>query len=39
VLRGGSWVNDPWLMRVPFRNNFAPDYRGNNLGFRLALSQ
>ena len=36
VLRGGSWVNGPWLLRSAYRDRFVPDGRGNDLGFRVA---
>ena len=39
VHRGGSWFNSGWCCRVACRNNYSPDYRGGDLGFRLALSQ
>ncbi len=35
--RGGSWYGSPWDCRVARRTDFAPDNRGNGLGFRLAL--
>ncbi|GHU77039.1 hypothetical protein FACS189414_3790 [Bacteroidia bacterium] len=38
VNRGGSWNNSTRNVRVPNRNNNAPDNRNNNLGFRLASS-
>ncbi|EXJ09060.1 MULTISPECIES: bifunctional serine/threonine-protein kinase/formylglycine-generating enzyme family protein [Nitrincola] len=36
VLRGGSWFNGPWSLRVSnrYRNNVA---YGNNVGFRVVL--
>ena len=36
VNRGGSWNNTPANARVANRNNWQPDNRNNNLGFRLA---
>lgn len=36
VLRGGSWLNGPQLLRSAFRNWNQPDVRYYNLGFRLA---
>ena len=36
--RGGSWLNTPQNCRAANRNNWQPDNRNNNLGFRLALS-
>ena len=38
VFRGGSWGNGPRNCRVSYRINFAPTFRGNDLGFRLGLS-
>ena len=38
VLRGGRWVSSPQGCRVSCRLNYAPAYRLNNVGFRLALS-
>jgi sulfatase modifying factor 1 len=37
VYRGGSWVDYGWIMRSANRNRSTPDYRSNNLGFRLSL--
>jgi formylglycine-generating enzyme required for sulfatase activity len=36
VLRGGSWVNDPWRLRSAGRFIYGPAYRLGNAGFRLA---
>jgi len=37
VIRGGgSWLNNAKKCRIPWRNRFAPDVKGNILGFRLA---
>jgi len=36
VIRGGSWVNDPALVRCANRSYYTPDYRYSYLGFRLA---
>ena len=36
VLRGGSWVNDPALVRVSYRDGFVPAYRSNFIGYRCA---
>jgi formylglycine-generating enzyme required for sulfatase activity len=36
VVRGGSWLNVPWLLRASFRYWNGPDYRYFDLGFRLA---
>ena len=35
VLRGGSWISDPWLCRSACRSNDLPDYRSNRVGFRV----
>lgn len=37
VLRGGSWLNPPANCRAAYRRRIAPDYRRNNLGFRVVL--
>lgn len=34
VLRGGSWVNYRWVLRVSLRDRFRPDDWFNNIGFR-----
>ena len=39
VIRGGSWSNGAGSCRSTNRNDFSPDYRGINLGVRLALSE
>lgn len=39
VLRGGSWSNDAQDLRSALRNNYTPDYRYFNDGFRLVLGQ
>ncbi len=39
VLRGGSWSITPRFVRSAGRNLNAPDYRGNDLGFRVAQDQ
>ncbi len=36
VVRGGSWVIDPWGCRSAFRDYGGPGNRGSLLGFRLA---
>ncbi len=38
VFRGGSWVNPADFCRSALRLGLTPDYRGHNLGFRLALT-
>lgn len=35
VIRGGSWISSPRLVRVVSRNWFSPYYRVNTLGFRI----
>ena len=35
VLRGGSWVNEPWRVRSANRGRDSPDNRAVNIGFRL----
>jgi serine/threonine-protein kinase len=38
VMRGGSWhYNDP-LIRTTYRGHIYPDYAGDSLGFRCAMS-
>jgi len=37
VLRGGSWNNGPYFVRCASRNDYAPEYRFNSVGFRLVL--
>jgi formylglycine-generating enzyme required for sulfatase activity len=36
VLRGGSWVFEPWGVRSADRFSFGSSIRANNLGFRVA---
>jgi formylglycine-generating enzyme required for sulfatase activity/uncharacterized caspase-like protein len=38
LLRGGSWRYNPWLCRSANRFRNSPDYRLDNLGFRVACS-
>jgi formylglycine-generating enzyme required for sulfatase activity len=35
ILRGGSWLNNPRVCRSAIRFNYDPDYRINNVGFRV----
>jgi formylglycine-generating enzyme required for sulfatase activity len=35
VIRGGSWIDDPRLARVAYRDRYGPGLRGINLGLRL----
>jgi formylglycine-generating enzyme required for sulfatase activity len=37
VLRGGSWVNNPWFVRASARVWLDPTYRSSSTGFRLVL--
>ena len=39
VFRGGSWYDDPRYCRPAYRSRFAPEYRNNYLGFRVAAVQ
>ena len=36
VLRGGSWVNEPRLVRSAYRKKKTPDNRNSDFGFRVA---
>jgi formylglycine-generating enzyme required for sulfatase activity/serine/threonine protein kinase len=38
VLRGGSWYNGPYSLRVASRNGSNPGYASSNYGFRCAGS-
>ncbi|MCC7359861.1 MAG: SUMF1/EgtB/PvdO family nonheme iron enzyme [Anaerolineales bacterium] len=38
VLRGGSWLDTPGLLRAAARLSAAPEYRSNVTGFRCAAS-
>ncbi|NET58298.1 MAG: SUMF1/EgtB/PvdO family nonheme iron enzyme [Symploca sp. SIO2E6] len=38
LLRGGSWVSNPRYCRSANRGRDNPDYRNNNIGFRVAVS-
>ncbi len=38
VFRGGSWFNSARYCRSAIRGNDSPDFRVNNLGFRLSRS-
>jgi len=35
VIRGGSWIGSAVGLRSAFRSRDSPDYRGDDLGFRL----
>ena len=39
VCRGGGWCDDAVFCRLSFRDFTPPDWRGYNLGLRLALSE
>ncbi len=39
VLRGGSWLNGPGVVRVANRGRFSPSNTNNSNGFRCARSQ
>lgn len=36
VLRGGSWVNDTWDLRISYRGGGDPSYHRDGVGFRCA---
>jgi len=36
VLRGGSWFNKAGNLRSAYRFRNIPDFRGNNIGFRVS---
>ncbi|GAB4325515.1 MAG: hypothetical protein OHK0047_10430 [Leptolyngbyaceae cyanobacterium] len=38
LLRGGSWLNDPWDCRSAYRGNNYPDTRYNTVGFRVVCA-
>jgi formylglycine-generating enzyme len=38
VMRGGSWDQSGWHARSTMRNTVAPDYRNDQIGFRVALT-
>jgi formylglycine-generating enzyme required for sulfatase activity len=37
VLRGGSWLSDPWFCRSSKRTYLSPESKSNVVGFRVAL--
>ena len=38
VIRGGSWGGDPGSLRCAARHWIHPDFRGDNVGFRVVFS-
>lgn len=36
VIRGGSWFDEPWILRSAIRFRNTADTRNNDIGFRLA---
>ncbi len=38
LLRGGSWLNDPWDCRSADRDGLARDDRGSSVGFRVVVA-
>jgi formylglycine-generating enzyme required for sulfatase activity len=36
VLRGGSWIDPPRILRSAYRSRNVPAYRGGTVGFRVA---
>jgi formylglycine-generating enzyme required for sulfatase activity len=36
IVRGGSWLNDPRVVRAAYRHEEHPARRGSDIGFRLA---
>lgn len=36
VVRGGSWSSSPRNLRAAYRDGLTPDYRNDDIGFRLA---
>lgn len=36
VLRGGSWGNNPQVLRSAYRYGYARDVRGDGIGFRVS---
>ncbi|MCB9547343.1 MAG: SUMF1/EgtB/PvdO family nonheme iron enzyme [Myxococcales bacterium] len=39
ALRGGSFVLDSQILRVSYRNDFVPHWRGAFIGFRCVLPE
>jgi formylglycine-generating enzyme required for sulfatase activity len=35
LLRGGSWLDDPWFCRSAYRHRPPPDYAVDDVGFRV----
>jgi len=38
VIRGGSWIYDPWYCRSAYRASYTPDTRNAYIGFRVVCS-
>ncbi len=38
MLRGGSWTSNPRECRSAYRNRIDPDYRNDDVGFRVVVS-
>ena len=38
IMRGGSWFEDPWVLRSSYRGSGFPFLRSTNVGFRLAMT-
>jgi eukaryotic-like serine/threonine-protein kinase len=38
VIRGGSWLSDPWFCRSANRNYLSPASRNYSIGFRIVLA-
>jgi formylglycine-generating enzyme required for sulfatase activity len=38
VVRGGSWLNVQVFARASYRGDYAPDYRRDYVGLRVARS-
>ena len=39
VIRGGGWNNNAQNLRSAYRNNYSPDDRNNDIGFRLVSTK
>jgi formylglycine-generating enzyme required for sulfatase activity len=38
ALRGGSWIYLPLNARAAYRSGYHPDYRSNDIGFRVVCA-